>query len=89
MAKKHYGKTVEQAKDIIRDWSDSAGYTMISDSPFSVYLVSDGFDFDIHITLIELLMSALRLSKKKVTSLISVLSTKGRVYILFKRRCAD
>ena len=88
MAKKHYGKTVELAKDVIRDWSDTSGYTMVSDSQYSVYLTTDDFEFDIKTTLIELLMTALRLSKKKVTSLISVLSTKGRVYILFKRRSA-
>lgn len=89
MAKKHYGQTVEQAKDIIRNWSESSGYTMISDSPFSVYLLADSFEFDIQNILIDLLMTALHASKKKVMSLISVLMTRGRVYILFKRRCAD
>ena len=86
MANKKYDMTVSKAISTISNWCNQSGYQLVTDGPYVAYIKADSMEIDIKNVIKDLLMSVLDLSKKKVNSLISILITRGRVYILFKKR---
>ena len=86
MAKSKYNDRVTKAIDTIMNWCNHFGYSVALEGSYTVFISYDSSDFDIKKQLIEILMATLELSKKKVDSLISILETRGRVYIRFKKR---
>ena len=89
MAKRNFEMTVNTAIQAISYWCNTSGYSMGMNGEYAVYVCTNQNENDLKITLKEILMTVLDVSKKKLNSLISILPTRGRVYILFKRRCAD
>lgn len=87
MAKK-YERTVHKTIDAITDWCLHFGYRVNKEGSFAVYITADNNDLHIKSALREFLMSVLDVSKKQLDTLISILKTRGRVYILFKKRMA-
>ena len=86
MAKRNFEMTVNIAIRALSDWCSTSGYSMGMNGNYTVYVCTDKNETDLKITIKEILMSVLDVSKKKLNSLISILETRGRVYILFKRR---
>ena len=86
MANKKFKKTVNRALDAIIDWCLHFGYIATREGDYAVFISSNSKALDIKNTLKDFLMKALDVSKKKLNSLISVLETRGRVYIMFKKR---
>lgn len=85
MANKKLRKKVSKAMDAIIQWCLHFGYIATVEGD-ALFISSDSNALDIKNTLKDFLMATLDLSKKKLNSLISVLETKGRVYIMFKVR---
>jgi hypothetical protein len=86
MANKKFKKTVSKTMDAIINWCLHFGYVATVEGDYALFISSDSKALDIKTTLKEFLMSTLDVSKKKLNSLISVLETRGRVYIMFKKR---
>ena len=86
MANKKYERTVIRTINAITDWCLHFGYSINKEGNFAVYITADNNDLHIKSTLREFLMDVLDVSKKRLDELISILKTRGRVYILFKKR---
>jgi len=86
MAKKKFNQTVTRAVTSIQEWCNQYGYTIIPDGDYAIYMTISKNKSDVKNDLLNLLMYALDVSKKKLNSLISILTTGDRVYIFFKKK---